>query len=274
MHILPQIAEAFVQIRAGNPLIHHLTNYVTANDSANMTLAIGASPVMATDPGEVEEMVSHAAALVINIGTLNSQLVGSMIAAGQKAMAMGIPIILDPVGAGATALRTATARRIIREVRVSVVRGNLSEIGVLAGFNSDTRGVDSGASGGDAETIALALARELQCVVAVTGKTDIVARGVDVCRISNGHPMLARVTGTGCMASSLIGCCCAAVGDPFIGAVAGLAVMGVAGEIAQRSLQATDGLGTFRIRLFDAVSNMTPDILLGQANLDHRGGGA
>ena len=151
MEILQSIAANLQGIRDKKPLIHHITNYVTVNDCANMTLAIGASPVMAEDIGEVEEMVSFAATLVINMGTLNSRTIESMVVAGKKARKMGIPVIFDPVGVGATTLRTATAERIIREVSPSVIRGNMSEIKIIAGFEETIKGVDSVASAQDGE---------------------------------------------------------------------------------------------------------------------------
>ena len=262
MEILQSIAANLQGIRDKKPLIHHITNYVTVNDCANMTLAIGASPVMAEDIGEVEEMVSFAATLVINMGTLNSRTIESMVVAGKKARKMGIPVIFDPVGVGATTLRTATAERIIREVSPSVIRGNMSEIKIIAGFEETIKGVDSVASAQDGEQVAQELSHKLSSVIAITGKQDIIAQGDRIVRINNGHSMLAQVTGTGCMATSLIGCFCGATNDWFTGAVAGVMTMGLAGEIAQQSLRAGEGIGTFRIRLFDAVSTMSPKLFI------------
>jgi len=262
MEILQSIAENLRGIKDKKPLIHHITNYVTVNDCANMTLAIGASPVMADDIGEVEEMVSFAGSLVLNIGTLNSRTIESMLVAGKKARQMGIPIIFDPVGVGATKLRTGTAERIIREVCPSVIRGNMSEIKIIAGFQETIKGVDSVASAEDGEQVAQELSQKLAAVIAITGKRDIIAQGDRIVRIDNGHPMLSQVTGTGCMATSLIGCFCGAINDCFTGAAAGIMMMGLAGELAQHSLQAGEGIGTFRMRLFDAVSTLTPKMIL------------
>lgn len=256
MAILQAVSEALEQVKAKKPLVHQLTNFVTANDCANVTLALGGSPVMTNDPGEVEEMVSFASALVLNIGTLNGQLVDSMILAGKKAAEKGIPVIFDPVGAGATRLRSTAAERIIREIPLAVIRGNMSEIKTLAGINEGIRGVDSTAGQEQGEAVAMNLATRLGCVVAITGPIDIIARKDEVYHISNGHPLLASVTGTGCMSTALTACFCG-VGDSFIGAIAGVATMGIAGEIAQKSLTGTEGLGTFRVRLIDAISNMT-----------------
>ncbi|WP_378954707.1 hydroxyethylthiazole kinase [Pelosinus sp. sgz500959] len=256
MEILQSIANNLVALKEKKPLIHHITNYVTVNDCANMALAIGASPVMAEDIDEVEEMVSFASALVINMGTLNSRTIASMLAAGKKAHQQGIPIIFDPVGVGATRLRTVTAQQIIREVCPSVIRGNMSEIKIIAGLEETIKGVDSVASTEEGETVAQELSQKLQSVIAITGKQDIIAQGDRILRIDNGHPMLSQVTGTGCMATTLIACFCGAANDWFTGAAAGIMTMGIAGEVAQHSLQPLDGVGTFRMRLFDAVSMM------------------
>ncbi|EGO65894.1 hydroxyethylthiazole kinase [Acetonema longum] len=262
MDIARQAAAVIGRVREKKPLIHHLTNYVTVNDCANIALAIGASPVMADDPAEVEEMVSHAGALVLNIGTLNTRTIESMLIAGKKAAALGKPVVFDPVGVGATTLRTHTAQRIIQEVRPSVIRGNMSEIKILAGMNAGIRGVDSTADEQGGEAIARELSRRLGCVIAITGKTDVIAQGDKRCLIHNGHLMLTGITGSGCMTTSLVGCCCGAVDDLFAAAVAGVAVMGIAGEIAQKTLKTGEEQGTFRMRLFDAISTMQPDTLI------------
>lgn len=262
MDVTHQAAAVIGQVREKKPLVHHLTNYVTVNDCANVALAIGASPVMADDPAEVEEMISHAAALVLNIGTLNSRTIESMLIAGKKAAASGKPVIFDPVGVGATTLRTHTAQQIIREVRPAVIRGNMSEIKMLAGLDAGIRGVDSTADEQGSEAIARELSHRLGCVIAITGKIDVIAQGDKLCLIRNGHLMLTGITGSGCMTTSLVGCCCGAVDDLFAATVAGVAVMGIAGEIAQKKLKAGDGQGIFRMRLFDAVSLMQPDTLL------------
>jgi len=262
MEILQRIADNLRGIKDKTPLIHHITNYVTVNDCANMTLAIGASPVMADDMAEVEEMVAFAGALVLNMGTLNSRTIESMVVVGKTARQLGIPIIFDPVGVGATKFRTDTAERIIREVNPTVIRGNMSEIKIIAGFQEKIKGVDSMASGEDGEQVARELSQKLGAVIAITGKQDIIAYGDKTIRIDNGHPMLSQVTGTGCMATSLIGCFCGATKDFFTGTVAGIMTMGLAGELAQNSLRAGEGIGTFRMRLFDAVSNMPPEIFM------------
>ncbi|HWR39174.1 MAG TPA: hydroxyethylthiazole kinase [Patescibacteria group bacterium] len=258
MNMPETIAALLRELQARKPLVHHITNYVTVNDCANMALAVGASPVMADDAAEAADMVQYASALVLNIGTLNSRTVESMLLAGKAARQRNIPVIFDPVGVGATPLRTTTAETIIRELGPAVIRGNMAEIKRIAGIDAAIRGVDSVADETDGEQVARELSQRLRCVVAVTGKVDIVARGQQLCRIYNGHSLLGRVTGTGCMATSLIGCFCAAGNDWFCGTVAGIALMGLAGEQAQALLGKNEGTGSFRIRLFDAVSLMTP----------------
>ncbi|EIW20534.1 MULTISPECIES: hydroxyethylthiazole kinase [Pelosinus] len=261
MEILQKISDSLITVKTKKPLVHHITNYVTVNDCANITLTIGASPVMADDIGEVEEMVSFASSLVLNIGTLNSRSIESMLAVGKKAKERGIPIVFDPVGVGATSLRTATAKRIIEEVGPSVIRGNMSEMKILAGLEVQIKGVDSTADEEDGKTVAKLLSKKLNCVIAITGKQDIIAQGDRVCLIDNGHPILSQVTGTGCMATSLVASFCGATEDWFVGAAAGIMIMGLAGELAQQSLQAGEGIGTFRMRLFDAVWAMTPELM-------------
>lgn len=262
MDLLQTAAENLRTIRESKPLVHQLTNYVTINDCANITLAIGASPVMANDPQEVEEMVCHASGLVLNLGMLDASKIASMIATAKKANSLDIPVILDPVGVGATELRTKTAARLLQQVSIAVIRGNMSEIKVLSGLQAAIRGVDSLADATDGGEIAQELARKFGCIVAITGKTDILASSQSIHFLHNGHPLLASVTGTGCMATALIGCFCSVAKDRLAAAIGGLAVMGIAGELAEQSLQPGEGIGMFRVRLFDAVSNMTPELLL------------
>lgn len=261
MEVREKISQSLIILKQKRPLIHHITNYVTVNDCANMVLAIGASPVMADDREEVEEMVSIASALVLNIGTLNTRTIESMFLAGKKAKALGIPVVLDPVGAGATRLRTQTAQKIIQEVKPDVIRGNMSEIKVLFGLNVATKGVDSVANEENGVEIAKKMASEFNSVIAITGKTDIVSDGEKVYTLENGHRMLADVTGSGCMTTSLIGSFCGATTDYLTAAIAGITSMGLAGELAHVSLSREEGIGTFRTRLFDAVYKLTPESL-------------
>lgn len=261
MKIQEKIFESFKNLKEKHPLVHNMTNYVTVNDCANMLLALGASPVMADDINEVEEMVGISSALVLNIGTLNARTIESMLVAGKKAKLLGIPVILDPVGVGATKLRTSTAEKIITEIKPEVIRGNMSEIKVLAGLDVAIKGVDSVADEQDGAEVAKNLAANLGCIIAITGKTDYVSDGTKVCLIDNGHKILADVTGTGCMTTSIVGAFCGANKDYLIATVAGISAMGLAGEIASDSLINKDDIGTFKVRLFDSINNMTPESL-------------
>ena len=257
-------------VKAEQPLVHHITNYVSANDCANTMLAIGASPIMADDSGEVADIVSLSAALVLNIGTLNARTISSMLKAGKKANALGIPVVLDPVGAGATVLRSTTAEQLLRELKLAVIRGNLSEIKAVSGLGSATRGVDVSAQDMlEAENpdygrcIAEDLSSRFDCAVAITGAVDIVAGGGKTCFIENGHSMLSRVTGTGCMCTSLIAAYCAVTRDYPAAAAAGILTMGLAGELAYERLPEADrGPGTFRVKLLDALSRIIGEDIL------------
>lgn len=267
MELLKKSAESLKALKAKKPLVHHITNYVTVNDCANIVLAVGASPVMADDINEVGDMVSIASSLVLNMGTLNSRTIESIIAAGQKANELNIPVVFDPVGIGATPLRNETAERILNSVRLSVIRGNMSEIKILSGLNVEIKGVDSAADDSNGETIAIETAKRFNTVISITGKTDIISDGSRICLINNGHEMLSQVTGTGCMTTSLVGCYCGAVDDKFTAAVSGVMTMGIAGELAQKMLTSADGIGSFRVRLFDSIYNLTPETLLREGRI-------
>ena len=203
-------AEQFANVRTKSPLIHNITNYVTVNDCANMVLACGASPIMADDAAEVEDITTICGGLNINIGTLNSRTIESMLKAGKKANVLGHPVVLDPVGAGASALRTETAYRLLDEVRFTVIRGNISEVKTLASGAGTTKGVDADVADRVTEenldgavAFAKAFAAKTGAVVAITGAIDIVADGAKAYCIRNGHPMMSAITGTGCQLSAL-----------------------------------------------------------------------
>ncbi|KJR46963.1 Hydroxyethylthiazole kinase [Desulfosporosinus sp. I2] len=269
MELREKIVLNFKLVKEQSPLIHHITNYVTVNDCANIVLAIGGSPVMADDQEEVAEMVSFASALVLNIGTLNSRTINSMLVAGLRAKELGVPVILDPVGVGATTLRTNTAEKLIKTLKPEVIRGNMSEIKVLAGQNVAIKGVDSIADEQGSSVIAKNFAAELGCVIAITGKTDVVSDGRKVCMLDNGHRILADVTGTGCMTTSLVGTFCGVTKDYYSATVAGIITMGLAGEIAHASLHPGEGIGTFRNRLMDCIYNLTPEILATKGKISY-----
>jgi hydroxyethylthiazole kinase len=193
------------ELRERKPLVHQITNYVVMNETANATLALGALPVMAHAREEVEEMVALAGALVLNIGTLSPHWVDAMLLAGKAANEHGIPVVLDPVGAGATRYRTETARRILDEIKVAVLRGNQGEVATLVGIEAEVRGVESIGAGSEPADLARTAARNLGLVAAVTGPVDHVSDGDRVLAVANGHDLLAAVTGTGCMSSAITG---------------------------------------------------------------------
>jgi hydroxyethylthiazole kinase len=250
--------QVIAKVRSRRPLIHHITNFVVMNATANITLCMGALPVMAHAREEVEEMVGAARALVLNLGTLWPEQVEAMILAGRRANQRGIPIVLDPVGAGATRLRTESAHRLLKELSIAIVRGNLAEIAGLAGLDAKISGVESMGSTGDAAVVASQFAEKFSCVAAVTGSIDVVTDGVRLMRVANGHPMMAAVTGTGCMATSVVAACAAVEKDAMTATAAALAAYGLAGELAAEKAQ---GPGTFQIYLYDAVAALTEDAL-------------
>jgi hydroxyethylthiazole kinase len=257
--IIENASENLARIRQEHPLVHNITNYVVMNFTANVLLALGASPVMAHALEEVEEMVGLANALVINIGTLSASWVESMFSAARAAGDRSIPVVLDPVGAGATRFRTETARRLISEVPVAVIRGNASEILALSGHGAATRGVDSLQSSQDAHLAAAEIAGRYHTVVAVTGMEDFVTDGSRAVGIKNGHAMMARITGTGCAASAVTGAFLAVEKDAFIAAAGALVTFGIAGELAASS---NPGPGSFHPLLLDALDAVDEKTIL------------
>ena len=276
MEINKKIIKLLCNLREKNPLVHQITNYVTINDCANITLAIGGSPVMAEDIHEVREMVSLASSLVINIGTLNSVIIESMIEAGKMANELNIPVILDPVGVGATTYRTETCKRIINEVKLAVIRGNLSEIKTIYGIETITRGVDASESfsaDSDEFTKEKQMARDFaikfNTVVVITGAVDIISDGKTLYTASNGHKIMSRVTGTGCMCTSVIGCYLGAGDNNLIAALAGIVSMGIAGETAYESLDKnSEGSGTFKVKMLDAIYNLSEGIIMKRSKIN------
>lgn len=254
------------QVRSNNPLIHHITNYVTVNDCANVTLAIGASPIMADDASEVAEITAMSNALVLNIGTLNERTITSMLIAGKKANETGIPVIFDPVGAGASQLRNETSKKLLKEIHFSVIRGNISEICFLAGVESSTKGVDASLEDtekeNDIKKVARSLASSHHCIVVITGKIDTVSDGSQTFQIKNGCAEMSRITGTGCMLTSLIASFFGSFASyTFEATVSAVLTMGVAGELAyERSKDL--GTGSFRVALIDEISKISSSILL------------
>jgi hydroxyethylthiazole kinase len=253
------------ELRERKPLVHQITNYVVMNETANATLSLGALPVMAHAREEVEEMVALAGALVLNIGTLSPHWVEAMLAAGKAANAGGVPVVLDPVGAGATHYRTETAKRILDEVDVAVLRGNQGEVATLVGVEAEVRGVESMGGGGEPGELARAAARNLGLVASVTGAVDYVSDGESVLAVANGHELLASVSGTGCMSSAITGCFLAVKREaPLEAAAEALAAFGVAGEDAARDAR---GPGSFHVGLYDALAALDPDTLDSRARI-------
>jgi hydroxyethylthiazole kinase len=254
------------RLRAEKPLVHQITNYVVMNETANATLALGGLPVMAHAPQEVEEMVGLAGALVINIGTLSDHWIEAMLLAGSAANERGTPVVLDPVGAGATRYRTDTARRLLDAVDVAVLRGNAGEIATLVGIDAEVRGVESIGDAGNPTELAREAARTLGPVAAVTGAVDHVSDGERVIAVANGDPLLGTVSGTGCMSTAITGCFLAAKPADALGAAAeALVAFGVAGEDAAREAR---GPGSFHAALYDALYNLEPDALDSRARIN------
>ena len=264
MDIKEQLNELFEALQNKHALIHHITNYVTVNDCANVVLAIGASPIMADEISEVEEMVGICNALVLNIGTANERTIASMLKAGKAANAKGIPVVLDPVGVGATPFRRQSVAKLMDAISFSVIRGNMAEIKTIAGLEAKSSGVDSLEEESDGAKIALTLAKKLGCVIAITGKIDIVSDGDSTYALENGDVALTNVTGTGCMSTSLIGSFLGASNNALTSAIAGILTMSIAGEIASKS----QGMGTFRTSLIDAISLMDAKSINSSAKID------
>lgn len=252
------IAENLAELRAQSPLVHNITNFVVMNYTANALLAVGASPVMAHAIEEVEDMVAIAGVLVVNIGTLSPLWVEGMKKAMLAAVKLGKPIILDPVGAGATAYRNQVLSELLAIASPTLIRGNGSEILALAGANIQTKGVDSTASSTDSIQAARLLSEKYGCVVSVSGATDVIVSGDKVAYVENGVPLMTRVTGMGCSASAIAGAFSALQKDAFEAAVSAAALMGVCGEKAFEKAKLP---GSFQIAFLDALAEVTPETL-------------
>jgi hydroxyethylthiazole kinase len=302
-----QVADALARIRAQRPLIHHITNLVVMNDTANLTLHLGALPVMAHAVCEVAEMTAAASALLLNLGTLTPERAEAMLVAGRAANERGIPVVLDPVGAGATRLRTQTGLRLLRELEVAVVRGNAGEIASLSAASSRSRdfqiasdtsadpesalplvkGVESVGDAGDPIAVARTAAREwsadrvpsadrlrsanrLRSAVVITGQRDTLSDGRRTLGVDNGHRWLTTITGTGCMATTAIAAFAAVEPDPLIAAAGGLACLGLAAERAARHAH---GPASFKVAFLDAVYHLAPEDLRAGARIVELEGG-
>lgn len=272
------LMELFDNVRRKRPLIHNITNYVTVNDCANMLLACGSSPIMSDDVGEVEEITAICGGLNINIGTLNQRTIPAMFAAGRMANESGHPVVLDPVGAGASGLRTDTALQLMKEVKFSVIRGNISEIRTLALGSGTTRGVDADVEDRVTEDNlagAVSFARDFSgqtgAIIAITGAIDIVADRERAFCIRNGRPEMSAVTGTGCQLSALMAAFVAANPDQLLeAAAAAVCAMGLCGEIAYERMTGLDGNSSYRNYIIDAMYRLTPAALEKGANYEMR----
>lgn len=269
-----QFGELLTKVQQHKPLVHNMTNVVVTNFTANGLYALGASPVMAYSPDEVADMAQIAGALVLNIGTLSRELVDAMIIAGQSANKHGVPVLLDPVGAGATPFRTDSALRILREVDVALVRGNAAEVANLIGEIREIKGVDAGDSaGGSQAELAVRAARRLNAVVAVTGEEDVITDGEKVRIVAGGHPLLTKVTGTGCLLTSVLGAFAAVEPDFLRAGTAGLAFYGAAASRAAATAAAA-GPGSFQIAFLDELARLHPGSLDGIVSIRDAGAAA
>jgi len=250
MTISSLIWQDVCRIRHTNPLVLNLTNQVVTNITANVLLALGASPLMSAGPEEQEELLDLASALVLNIGTLNQDQIELMFQAGKAAKARHVPIVLDPVGAGASALRTRTAIDLMEQLRPSIIRANGSEILALAGSAGTSKGVDSRHSSLQALSAAQDLSLAYGCTIAISGPIDIITHGKRQCRVANGHPLMAKITGMGCSATALVGAFAAVNPDPFPAALHGLALSGICGELAASQAH---GPGSFQVAFLDRL---------------------
>lgn len=264
------------RVRACGPLIHNITNYVTANDVANMLLACGASPIMADEAQEVAEITALSAGLNINMGTPSHRTIPAMRIAGKRANELKHPVLLDPVGVGASAFRRDTVYQLLQEIHFDVIRGNISEIKTIAGLTAGNAGVDAAkkdeVSEAELESVvafAKKFAAEWNCIIAITGELDFVADVKNCYVIRNGIPQMSQITGTGCQLSGLMTAFLSANPEAKLeAAVAAVCTMGLAGEIAVQNLKSEEGNATFRNRLIDAVYHMTGEMLEGGARYE------
>ncbi len=276
------LGKYFTAVRNNTPLVHNITNYVTVNDVANVILACGASPIMSDEPEDVKDITSICGGLNINIGTLCKRSIESMLIAGKRANELDHVVLLDPVGAGASELRTNTALQIMKEIKLDVIRGNISEIKTLAYGSGTTQGVDADVADAvteenleEAVTFVKMFAKKAGCIVAVTGAIDLVSDGDRCFVIRNGRPEMGRITGTGCQLSGIMTAFLVAVQgkereEKLEAAAAAVASMGLAGEIGWSRMQEGDGNSTYRNRIIDAIYNMDAEILDKGANYEVR----
>lgn len=269
MNHIDKILNLMDKAKEENPLVNFLVNYVTANDLTSITAYFGGTPVMTDDPIDAADVVEYGQvdALVFNIGTITNKQVNAMIEAGKKAAERNVPIILDPVAAGVTPFRSAAIKRMLEELKISVIKGNLAEIKACLGVETTSKGVDSNEDESDADQYVIALAKKYNCVVAMTGIEDIITDGKRVVKIMNGTPSLPKVIGTGCTIGALVGTFSGVTDDYFYSAMAGVIVMGIAGEIADQKVDAKLGYYTYKHHLLDTLSVLSNEQIKERANL-------
>lgn len=269
MNHIDQIINLMDKAKKENPLVDFLINYVTANELTSITSYFGGTPVMTDDPIDAAEVVEFAKvdALVFNIGTVTNKQVNAMIEAGKKASELGVPIILDPVAAGATPFRSKSIKRMLEELKISVIKGNLAEIKACLGVETTSKGVDSTEDESEAEKYVVALANKYNCVVAMTGVEDVISDGIRVARIRNGSENLPKVIGTGCTIGALVGTFSGVTDDYFYSAMTGVIIMGIAGEIADSMRSEGDGYYTYKHHLLDTLSILTNEQVRERADI-------
>jgi len=248
-----KVSDLLEKVREQKPLVHHITNWVTIYDCANIVKVLGGSPVMAHAPEEVAQMTNIASALVLNIGTLTNDLIEAMKIAALAANKKNIPIVLDVCGAGATKFRDQKILELLEQVKIDIIKGNASEIARVSGLDVSTKGVDSSEVNTDLTLVAKQLAKQKDCIVVITGKIDIIASKDKCFKVKNGNEMMEHVVGTGCMAASVIGTFAAVGDDLAIAACAGLCAYEVA---AEQAVNISSGPATFKEKLFDCIFNL------------------
>ncbi|MGB4587684.1 MAG: hydroxyethylthiazole kinase [Clostridiaceae bacterium] len=269
MKHIDEILNLMEKAKEDNPLVNFLVNYVTANELTSITSYFGGTPVMTDDPIDAADVVEYGQvdALVFNIGTITNKQVNAMIEAGKKATERNVPIILDPVAAGVTPFRSQAIKRMLEELKISIIKGNLAEIKACLGVETASKGVDSNEDESDADQYVVALARKYNCVVAMTGIEDIITDGARVVKIKNGTPSLPKVIGTGCTIGALVGTFSGVTDDYFYSAMTGVIIMGIAGEIADQKVDAKLGYYTYKHHLLDTLSVMTNEQIKERANI-------
>jgi hydroxyethylthiazole kinase len=269
MKHIDEILNLMDKAKEENPLVNFLINYVTANELTSITSYFGGTPIMTDDPIDAADVVEYGEvdALVFNIGTVTNKQVNAMIEAGKKATERNVPIILDPVAAGVTPFRSAAIKRMLEELKISVIKGNLAEVKACLGVETTSKGVDSNEDESDADQYVVALARKYNCVVAMTGIEDIITDGNRVVKIKNGTPSLPKVIGTGCTIGALVGTFSGVTDDYFYSAMTGVIIMGIAGEIADQKVDAKLGYYTYKHHLLDTLSVMTNEEIKDRANI-------